>query len=102
MNGMPNTANKVLGSISANFSSSATPVNRISEGVRSQQGLYTSYTSTVMGALILVCASDALILLMGFRKRFVAYRPAKTKTATSTLITIFIMFIPRCSTCLRL
>ena len=45
MNGMPNTVNRVLGSISANFSRSAIPVNRISEGVCSQQGLYISYTS---------------------------------------------------------
>ena len=43
MNGMPNTANKVLGSISANFSRSATPVNRISEGVLSTGALYFLY-----------------------------------------------------------
>jgi len=44
MNGMPNTVNRVFGSISANFSRSASPVDRISEGVYSQQGLYISYT----------------------------------------------------------
>ena len=45
MNGMPNTVNRVFGSISANFSRSASPVDRISEGVYSQQGFYISYTS---------------------------------------------------------
>jgi hypothetical protein len=45
MNGMPNTVNRVFGSISANFSRSTSPVDRISEGVYSQQGLYISYTS---------------------------------------------------------
>ena len=44
MNGMPHTVNRVLGLISANFSRSAITVNRISEGVCSQQGLYTTYT----------------------------------------------------------
>jgi len=47
MNGMPNTVNRVLGSISANFSRSASPVDSISEGVYSQQGLYISYASKV-------------------------------------------------------
>jgi len=42
---MPHTVNRVLGLISANFSRSAITVNRISEGVCSQQGLYTTYTS---------------------------------------------------------
>jgi hypothetical protein len=51
MNGMPNTVNRVLGSISANFSRSAIPVNRISEGVCSQQGLYISYTWSVQRTL---------------------------------------------------
>jgi len=46
MNGMPNTVSRVLGSISVNFSRSASPVDRISEGVYSQQGLYISYTYT--------------------------------------------------------
>jgi len=41
---MPNTVNRVFGSISANFSRSASPVDRISEGVYSQKGLYISYT----------------------------------------------------------
>ena len=44
MNGMPNTVNRVLGSKNANFSRSASPVERISEGAYSQQGLYISYT----------------------------------------------------------
>ena len=42
MNGMPNTVNRVFGSISANFSRSTSPVDSISEGVYSQQGLYIS------------------------------------------------------------
>jgi hypothetical protein len=54
MNGMPNTVNGVFGSIGANFSRSATPVDRISEGVRSQQGLYTSYTSKNFFEMIVV------------------------------------------------
>ena len=58
-------------------------------------------TVTVMGSLMLVCASDALILLMGFKKRFVAYKPATTKTTTSSLMTVFIIFIPRCSTSIQ-
>ena len=49
MNGMPHTVNRVLGLISANFSRSAITVNRISEGVCSQQGLYTTYT--LLGAI---------------------------------------------------
>ena len=48
MNGMPHTVNRQLRSISANFSRSAAPVNRMGEGVRSQQGLYTSYTYEVI------------------------------------------------------
>ena len=54
MNGMPHTVNRVLGLISANFSRSAITVNRISEGVCSQQGLYISYTSRLVCNIVLV------------------------------------------------
>ena len=59
MNGMPNTVNGVFGSIGANFSRSAIPVNRISEGVCSQQGLYISYTYTETAAPQFVISAQA-------------------------------------------
>ena len=51
MNGMPNTVNRVFGSISANFSRSTSPVDSISEGVYSQQGLYISLYLNPRGVL---------------------------------------------------
>ncbi len=45
MNGIPKTVNRVLAAISENFPRSAIPVNRVSKGACSQQGLDTSYTS---------------------------------------------------------
>lgn len=57
MNGMPHTVNRVLGLISANFSRSAITVNRISEGVCSQQGLYTTYTSQSHLSIEVYCFS---------------------------------------------
>ena len=62
MNGMPHTVNRVLGLISANFSRSAITVNRISEGVCSQQGLYTTYTlhTWMLGILVLTLAVPQL------------------------------------------
>ena len=63
MNGMPNTVNRVFGSISANFSRSASPVDRISEGVYSQQGLNISYTYALGTAeTAIIAPNDGMVI----------------------------------------
>ena len=60
---MPNTVNRVLGSISANFSRSASPVDRISEGVYSQQGLNISYTYALGTAeTAIIAPNDGMVI----------------------------------------
>ena len=61
MNGMPNTVNRFFGSISANFSRSASPVDSISEGVYSQQGLYISYTSHALIVRVISVSSTSFL-----------------------------------------
>ena len=60
---MPNTVNRVWGSISANFSRSASPVDRISEGVYSQQGLNISYTYALGTAeTAIIAPNDGMVI----------------------------------------